>query len=204
MFEGYKIKAARVINKAVFSSSCSQPQCLLIFRMLTTGLTFSLATLWKERLWRTWSVVCSSWLLWQAAEGACVLSESWGWYHGGRRPSGDNRLHSPNRHSTIGTRQTEHHEVLSSSANVQSHLTSSFADDGDASWYSVCWVPMVEWWLDCENCRHLMVVGLHDTCPWFSWVSTWVIWPVVSLLCLGENHLDLQLTLWVWQHIRFF
>ena len=41
-----------------------------------------------------------------------------------------------NRHSTIGTRQTEYHEALPSSANVQSHLTSSFADDGNASWYS--------------------------------------------------------------------
>ena len=27
----------------------------------------------------------------------------------------------------------------------------TFADDGSASWYSVCHVPMVEWWLDCEN-----------------------------------------------------
>ena len=26
---------------------------------------------------------------------------------------------------------------------------------------------MVEW-LDCENCRHLTVVGLHDTGPRFS------------------------------------
>ena len=25
---------------------------------------------------------------------------------------------------------------------------------------------MVEWRLDCENCRHLTVVGLHDTGPW--------------------------------------
>ena len=71
-----------------------------------------------------------------------------------------------NRHSTIGTRQTEYHEALPSSANVQSHLTPSFADDGNASWYSVCRVPMVEWRLDCENCRHLTVVGLHDTGPW--------------------------------------
>ena len=71
-----------------------------------------------------------------------------------------------NRHSTIGTPQTQYHEELPSSANVQSHLTSSFADDGNASWYSVCRVSMVEWRLDCENCRHLTVVGLHDTGPW--------------------------------------
>ena len=70
-----------------------------------------------------------------------------------------------NRHSTIDTRQTEYHEALPLSANVQSHLTSSFADDGNPSWYSVCRVPMLEWWLDGENCRHLTVVGLHDTGP---------------------------------------
>ena len=29
-----------------------------------------------------------------------------------------------------GTRQTQYHEALPPSANVQSHLTSSFADDG--------------------------------------------------------------------------
>ena len=34
----------------------------------------------------------------------------------------------------IGTRQTEYHEALLSSANVQSHLTSSFADDGNDGW----------------------------------------------------------------------
>ena len=70
-----------------------------------------------------------------------------------------------NRHSTIGTWQTEYHEALPSSVNVQSHLTSSFADGGNASWYSVCRVPMVEWGLDCEDCRHLTVVGLHNTGP---------------------------------------
>ena len=65
-----------------------------------------------------------------------------------------------NRHSTIGTRQAEYHEALPSSANVQWHLTSSFADDGNASWYSVCQVPMVGRRLDCENRCHLTVVGL--------------------------------------------
>ena len=41
-----------------------------------------------------------------------------------------------NHHSTIGTRQTEYHETLPLSANMQSHLTSSFADNGNASRYS--------------------------------------------------------------------
>ena len=64
------------------------------------------------------------------------------------------------RHST-----NQVHKALPSSANVQSHLTSSFADDGNASWYSVCQVPMMEWRMACDNCRHLTVVGLHENGP---------------------------------------
>ena len=83
-----------------------------------------------------------------------------------------------NRHSTIGTRQTQYNEALPSSVNVQLNFTSSFADDGNASWHWVCRVPMVEWRLDCENCRHSTVVGLHDTGPWqpslsYSSGATW-------------------------------
>ena len=70
-----------------------------------------------------------------------------------------------NRHSPIGTRQTEYHEALPSLANVQSHLMSSFADNGSTSWYSVRQVPMVECQLGCENCCHLTVADLHDTSP---------------------------------------
>ena len=72
-----------------------------------------------------------------------AVSATRGRYHGGRRPSSDESFHSPTRHSTLGARQTEYHEALTSSANVQSRLTSSFADDGNASWYSVCRVPIV-------------------------------------------------------------
>ena len=68
-----------------------------------------------------------------------------------------------NRHSTIGTRQTEYHEALPSSANDEVRCDCTFADDGNAPWNSVCRVPIVEWQLDCENCSHLTVVGLHDT-----------------------------------------
>ena len=70
-----------------------------------------------------------------------------------------------NRHSTIGTRQTEYHEALPSSANDEIRCDCMFADDGNASWYSVCRVPMVEWLLDCEDCCHLTVVNLHDPGP---------------------------------------
>ena len=71
-----------------------------------------------------------------------------------------------NRHSTIGTRQIEYHEVLPSSANDKMRCDCTFTDDGNASQYSVCRVPMVEWRLDCEDCRYLTVVGLRDTGPW--------------------------------------
>ena len=70
-----------------------------------------------------------------------------------------------NRHSTIGIRQTEYHEALPSSANDEVRCDCTFVDDRNASWYSVCRVPMVERRLDCEDCRHLTVVGLHDTGP---------------------------------------
>ena len=73
------------------------------------------------------------------------------------------QLSQSNSHSTIGTRQTEYHEALPSSANDEVRCDCTFVDDGNASWYSVCRAPMVEWRLDCENCRHLTVVGLHDT-----------------------------------------
>ena len=53
--------------------------------------------------------------------------------HEGRGPSSDDSFHSPIVISTIGTRQTEYHEALPSSVNVQSHLIWSFADDGNAS-----------------------------------------------------------------------
>ena len=62
-----------------------------------------------------------------------------------------------NRHSTIGPRQTEYHEALPLSANDEVRCDCTFTDDGNASWYSVCRVPMVEWRLDCEDCHHLTV-----------------------------------------------
>ena len=60
-----------------------------------------------------------------------------------------------NRHSTIGSRQTEYHEALPSSANDEVRCDCTFADDGNASWYSVFRVPMVELRLDCEDCSLL-------------------------------------------------
>ena len=70
-----------------------------------------------------------------------------------------------NRHSTIGTRQTEYHDALPSSANDEVRCDCTLADDGNASWYWVCRVPMVKWRLDFKDCRHLTVVGLRDAGP---------------------------------------
>ena len=106
-----------------------------------------------------------------------------------------------NCHSTISTGQTEHHDALPPSGNVQSHLTSSFDDDGYASWHSVCRVPMVEWMLDCENCRHLTVVGLHGTGPSCTVLPTSPVSPstVQTLVCrvtywnhLGFHHFTVR------------
>ena len=89
-----------------------------------------------------------------------IWSAQWprGRYHGGWRQSSQS-----NRHSTIGTRQTEYHEALPSSTNDEVRCDYAFADDGNASWYSVCRVPMVEW--RTEYCCYWTVVGLHDTGP---------------------------------------
>ena len=90
-----------------------------------------------------------------------------------------------NRHSTIGTRQTEYHEALPSSANDEVRCDCTFADDGNASWYSACRVPMVEWRVDCVES------GLSHTCD--SKIGTPVAtlpgaWgrPSVSILWLSE------------------
>ena len=96
---------------------------------------------------------------------ACWDGSDQGRYHGGRRPSSDDSFHSTNRQCTISTRQIEYHEALPSSAHDEVRCDCTLADDGNASWYSICRVLMVQWRLDCEICRHLTVVGLHDTGP---------------------------------------
>ena len=67
-----------------------------------------------------------------------------------------------NRHSTIGTRQTQYHQALPLSANDKVRCDFTFADDGNAWWYWVCRVPMVEWRLDCKN---LSLDGRRP--PWY-------------------------------------
>ena len=63
-----------------------------------------------------------------------------------------------------------YHEALPSSADVQSHLTSLFADGSMILGLSRADNGVT----DCENCRHLTVVGLHDTGPWGNRSTSWL------------------------------
>ena len=63
--------------------------------------------------------------VWTCLRASCC----WGRYHGGRRPSSDDSFSQSNRHSTIGTRQTEYHEALPSSANDEVRCGCTFTDD---------------------------------------------------------------------------
>ena len=93
--------------------------------------------------------------------------QAWGRYHGGRRPSGNDRFHSPtviplsslckpSIMKRCHRRWTCSHTSPRSLTMVALHDTR----------FVECW-----WWNDgwTENCRHLTVVGLHDTGPrgWF-------------------------------------
>ena len=79
-----------------------------------------------------------------------------------------------NRHSTIGTRQTEYHEALPLSVNMQSQLTSSFTDDGNASG-----TRFVEcgWWNDGWSVKTVVLDGhwLHDTGPCYDYLEVLVL-----------------------------
>ena len=58
-----------------------------------------------------------------------------GRYHGGRRPSSDESFHSP---TVIPPSALEHHKALPSSTNDEVRCDCTFADNRNASWYSVC------------------------------------------------------------------
>ena len=141
------------INQSVNQQSSQLPQ--------ESGQTSAISSPYTKR--GALSVKVSSWCARHYASARTAAT--WGRYHGDRRPSSDDSLRSPIVIPPSALEKTEYHEALPSSVNVQSHLTSSFAVDGNASWYSVCWVTRLEWRLSCENCRHLTVVGLHDTGP---------------------------------------
>ena len=71
----------------------------------------------------------------RAARGRsmCKMSANLGpVYHGDRRPSSDDSFHSPTVLSTVGTRRTEYHEALPTSANDEVRCDCTFTDDGNA------------------------------------------------------------------------
>ena len=89
---------------------------------------------------------------------------TWGRYHGGRRPSSDDSLHSPT--------------VIPPSALDKPSITKRYHRWRRCSHTSPRRSPTMvtlhdtrfvecRWWNDgyCENRRHLKVVGLHDTGP---------------------------------------
>ena len=89
----------------------------------------------------------------------------WGRYHGGRRPSSDDSFHSP---TVIPLSALDKQSIMKHYHRRRATkwgVTARSPTMGNVSWYSACRVPIVEWRLDCENCRHLTVVGLHDTGP---------------------------------------
>ena len=104
---------------------------------------------------------------------------------------------------------TKYHEVLPLSVNNEVRCDCKLADGGNASWYSVCWVPMVEWRLDCEDCRHLTVVSLHDTGPRWNtrtalYLSDNVVvesWSEVFSI-KQQGHYSFTITISVWKKKR--
>ena len=108
-----------------------------------------------------------------------------GWYHGGRRPSSDDSLHSPTviPPSALGKpsimKRYHRRWTCSHTSHRRSPMMVTIHYTG-----SVCRVPMVEWRLDYENCRHLTVVDLHDTGPRMSMHSDGDAGKPLSLLSL--------------------
>ena len=91
---------------------------------------------------------------------------TWGRYHGGRRPSSDDYLHSPTVIPPSALYKpsimTHNHRrrTCSHTSPRRSPTMVTLHDTRFVEW------SMVEWRLDCEDCRHWTVVGLHDTGPW--------------------------------------
>ena len=90
-------------------------------------------SLWQHiKLWRRAvpQITLCGWDVQQPADQQPLC----GRYHEDRRPSSGDSFSLSNRHSTIGTRQTEYHEPLPSSANDEVRYSDcTFTDDGNAS-----------------------------------------------------------------------
>ena len=102
-----------------------------------------------------------------------------GRYHGGRRPSSDNSFHSP---TVIPPSALDKPSIMNCTIVGERRSEVWLHFRGNALWYWVCRMPMVEWRLDCEDCRHLTVVGLHDTGPWYRKVPA-ILRQFVCALC---------------------
>ena len=135
----------RPAKRTVYQQAC-EADCL------PTGLRGGLSTNRPAR--RT---------VYQQACEAVGRAQTWGLYHGGRRPSSDDSFQSPTviPPSTLDTpsimkrhhrRRTCSHTSPRRSPTMVTHHDTRFVE--------------CRWWndgLDFENCRHLTVVGLHDT-----------------------------------------
>ena len=135
-------------------------------RVLCTWISGSLSVV--EAKWLNVYRLCTEKSGYDCCSG-CVFCQFWGRYHVVRRPSSDDSFHSP----TVIPPWTPDKPSIMKRYHRRPTSDSTFADDGNASWYSVCRVSMVEWRLDCENCRHLTIIGLHDTGPWCQWQVVW-------------------------------
>ena len=88
----------------------------------------------------------------QASEHLCPAKlQTRGWYHGGRRPSSDDSLHSP---TVIPPSTLDKPSIVK-----RNHRRRTCSHTSPRRSLVECR------WLDREDCRHLTVVGLHDTGP---------------------------------------
>ena len=96
---------------------------------------------------------------------------TWGRYHGGRRPSCDDSFHSPTvippsalDKPSIMKRYHRRRTRLGVTARSPMMVTLHDARFVECRWWNDGWT---------ENCRHLTVVGFHDTGPWSDLDSWW-------------------------------
>ena len=93
-----------------------------------------------------------------------------GRYHGGRPPSSDDSLHSP---TVIPPSALDKSSIMK--RHHRRRATRRGVTARSPTMVTLRYTRFVEcrWWNDgwSENCRHLTVVGLHDTGPWSTSLS---------------------------------
>ena len=113
----------------------------------------------------------------------------WGWYHGGRRPSSDDSFHSP---TLIPPLALDKPSVMKHYHNWRTMRWGVTTRSPTMVALHDTWFVECRWWNDgwTENCRHLMVVSLHDSGPrWLSPSpsSDHLTGPVVKASALKAN-----------------